>query len=212
MRGFRLPALHSNQSGWVNSNLQETPPHCALEDLKITAMTLRILPLAVGAIWFAFGNFSLVREKVIIFTGNINLPEATTELTMKWTFAYGTGDKCIDDQHKALFEMSEVFRAALDEGRGERAYELLLESLDSFAHFHFGFEERCMKRFHCPAAQQNAQAHPKFIDALSGFRQRYVVGGFDRADAQLLVDFIDQWLADHICRIDVRLKPYVQAL
>ena len=163
-------------------------------------------------IWFAFGNFSLVREKVIIFTGSINLSEATTELTMKWAFAYGTGDKCIDDQHKALFEMSEVFRAALDEGRGERVYELLLESLDSFAHFHFGYEERCMKRCHCPAAQQNAQAHPKFIDALSGFRQRYVVGGFDRAEAQRLVDFIDQWLADHICRIDVRLKPYVQAL
>ena len=129
-------------------------------------------------IWFAFGNFSLVREKVIIFTGSINLSEATTELTTKWAFAYGTGDKCIDDQHKALFEMSEVFRAALDEGRGERVYELLLESLDSFAHFHFGFEERCMKRCHCPAAQQNAQAHPKLIDALSGFRQRYLVGGF----------------------------------
>ena len=108
--------------------------------------------------------------------------------------------------------MSEVFRAALDEGRGERVYELLLESLGSVAHFHFGFEERCMKRRHCPAAQQNAQAHPKFIEALSGFRQRYVVGGFDRADAQRLVDFVDQWLADHICRIDAQHKPYVQAL
>ena len=58
-------------------------------------------------------------------------------------------------------QMSEVFRAALDEGRGERVYELLLDSLGSVAHFHFGFEERCMKRRHCPAVQQNAQAESK---------------------------------------------------
>jgi hemerythrin len=33
---------------------------------------------------------------------------------------------------------------------------------------------------------------------------------FDQADAQRLVDFVDQWLADHIGRIDVQPKPCVE--
>ena len=45
----------------------------------------------------------------------------------------------------------------------------------------------------------------KQIQLVSDFSAK----GFDRANAQRLVDFLDSWLADHIGRIDVQLKPYV---
>ena len=88
-------------------------------------------------------------------------------------------------------------------------YEVMLQSLDLYVRTHFGFEERCMEKYACPVAEGNKKAHARFVEVLSGFQQRYAVSGFDRTDPRNLVDTVDQWLADHICRIDVRLKDYV---
>lgn len=129
---------------------------------------------------------------------------------MKWSGQYATGIEHIDDQHKMIFKMAEDFRAALDESAGERVYGGMLESLDLYVRTHFGFEERCMDKYSCPVAEGNKKAHDRFVEVLSGFQQRYTVSGFDRADARDLVDTVDRWLADHICRIDVRLRGYVE--
>jgi hemerythrin len=131
---------------------------------------------------------------------------------MRWSDQYATGIEQIDVQHKMIFKMAEDFRAALDEGAGERVYGEMLESLDLYVRTHFGFEERCMEQYRCPAALGNKKAHAKFVGVLSGFQRRYTASGFDRADARDLVDSVDQWLADHICRVDVRLKESAETL
>ena len=129
---------------------------------------------------------------------------------MRWSDEYATGIERIDDQHKMIFQMSEDFRAALDEGHGERVYEDLLQSLERYVRNHFGFEEGCMERCRCPVAEGNKKAHTSFIEFLAGFKQRYGTRGFDRTDARGLVDGIDDWLANHIARIDVQLRGLVE--
>jgi len=129
---------------------------------------------------------------------------------MKWSDKYATGIEHIDDQHRMIFKMAEDFRAALDEGAGERVYGEMLQSLDLYVRTHFGLEERCMEKYRCPVAEGNKRAHVKFVEVLSGFQQRYTASGFNRDDAHNLVDSVDDWLADHICRIDVRLKQSVE--
>jgi hemerythrin len=129
---------------------------------------------------------------------------------MKWSDEYATGIENIDDQHRMIFKMAEDFRTALDEGGGERVYRDMLESLDLYVRTHFGYEERCMDKYACPVAEGNKKAHGRFVEVLSKFQQRYKVGGFDRSDARDLVDTVDKWLADHICRIDTRLKDYAE--
>ena len=129
---------------------------------------------------------------------------------MKWTEEYATVVERIDEQHKMLFRMTEDFRAALNEGQGEGVYGGLLESLDLYIRTHFRFEEACMDRYQCPAARMNRDAHATFVEVLSGFKQRYAASGFDRGDGRELVDTLDQWLADHIGRVDVQLRQSVQ--
>ncbi len=130
---------------------------------------------------------------------------------MKWSDEYGTGVEKIDHQHKMIFKMAEDFRAALDEGHGGGVvYGGLLQSLELYVRGHFRFEEECMERYHCPAALENHEAHVKFAEALAGFRKRYDANGFAVGDARSLVDTIDGWLVNHICRIDVRLKDSVK--
>ena len=129
---------------------------------------------------------------------------------MKWSDNYATGIERIDEQHKTIFKMAEDFRGALSEGGGERTYGLLLDFLNRYCRGHFGFEERCMEEYHCPVAERNKEAHVRFVEVLGGFRQRYAASGFLAVDARELVDAVDRWLDDHICRIDVHLRDCVK--
>ncbi len=128
---------------------------------------------------------------------------------MKWSDKYATGVERIDDDHKMIFKMSEDFRAALDEGSGDAIYSTALEILRQYCHGHFDFEEQCMNRYRCPAAEKNKKAHEYFLETLSGFQQRYAANGFDDTEAWRLVDTVDKWLDNHICHIDVHLKRCV---
>jgi hemerythrin len=66
-----------------------------------------------------------------------------------------------------------------------------------------------MAQYRCPMAQRNRMAHAQFLAFLAGFQRRYVARGFDPADAHTLVALLDQWLANHIGRLDVELRSYV---
>jgi hemerythrin len=128
---------------------------------------------------------------------------------MKWSDDFATGIERIDDDHKMIFKMAEDFRAALDEGRGDSVYSVLLDSLKLYCRGHFGFEEQCMRKYHCPVAEKNEKAHQTFLANLSGFQERYAASGYNNDDARELVDTMDRWLENHICSIDVHLRRCV---
>lgn len=125
---------------------------------------------------------------------------------MKWSDSYATGIARIDEQHKMLFQMSEDYRLALDEGTGQRVYALFLRALKLYASSHFSYEEGCMDRCRCAAAKSNREAHAGFIEFVKRHDTRYEADGFARADALALTETLDRWLADHIGRIDIQLR------
>ena len=128
---------------------------------------------------------------------------------MQWSNDYATGIQRIDEDHKMIFKMAEDFRAALETGAGGAVYTVLLDAITVYCRGHFGFEERCMDEYRCPVAQRNKDAHVSFLEILAGFHQRFAVSGYDPADARRFVDTVDQWLADHICDVDIHLKRCV---
>ena len=125
-----------------------------------------------------------------------------------WSNAYATGIQSIDEQHQMIFRMTNEFSAAL-EGDGHAVYDKLLTALESYARAHFRLEEECMVRYRCPVAEQNKQAHSRFTNILTDMRQRYSIIGFDRKDAQELIGILEEWLANHIGKVDVQLKRVV---
>src|SRR6266704_1524667 len=102
---------------------------------------------------------------------------------MKWSESFATGIQRIDDQHKMLFQMSEDYRLALDEGSGNRVYRLFLRALNLYASSHFSYEEGCMDRCKCAAAKSNRDAHAGFISFLRTHDERFETQGFLSADA-----------------------------
>jgi hemerythrin-like metal-binding protein len=128
---------------------------------------------------------------------------------MPWSDACATGVARLDQQHQRLFQLVEDFQAALVEGGGERVYGGLLHLLEHYVRAHFGLEEQYMDQYRCPIAAQNRAAHTQLVEVLAGFRQRYAAHGFDPGESHALMRTLDQWLTDHVCRLDVQLRPYV---
>jgi len=128
---------------------------------------------------------------------------------MKWKEKYATGSKKIDDQHKLMFAYSEDFREVLDEGLGEKTYDLFLETLRVYAEAHFNYEEGCMLAYKCPVACRNKKEHANFSKIVEKETARYQRRGFERKKARELLDMIDRWLDEHICKVDVQLKDCI---
>jgi hemerythrin len=131
--------------------------------------------------------------------------------TMKWSEKYATGLPQLDDQHRMLFRMAADFRAALDEGEGSGVYGNLLQSLDLYARSHFRFEEACMTKYACPAADLNRAAHQSFVENLSRYQKKFATSGFTPDDGRELVDHLDAWLDNHIGSLDSQLKRSIEA-
>ncbi|TDE36253.1 bacteriohemerythrin [Antarcticimicrobium sediminis] len=129
--------------------------------------------------------------------------------SMKWQPQFATGDAQIDEQHKMLFATSEQFRQTLEAGEGEKTYDLFLDFLNAYCEMHFSVEEDCMFAYKCPVAKENKHEHGLFLKLLDKENTHYHDHGFDAARAMAMLDKLDNWLASHICRIDVRLKESV---
>ncbi|MCC6472512.1 MAG: hemerythrin family protein, partial [Burkholderiales bacterium] len=113
----------------------------------------------------------------------------------------------VDEQHRKLFQYLNDLEDAVIQGDVSGA--LLVESLDfleDYARSHFGNEEACMLRFKCPVAADNRIAHRRFIEMYQEYKRRLQEEGPSYALFRELLSRCEQWLVEHICRIDVQLK------
>ncbi|HEY3286217.1 MAG TPA: hemerythrin family protein [Gemmatimonadaceae bacterium] len=130
---------------------------------------------------------------------------------MQWNDSFATGVPQIDDQHKSLFRAVAALSAAIEQHEGSTEYLRLLGYLDRYCRDHFVFEEGCMERHRCPAAQVNKQQHAGLLQLLGEHRRFHAQHGYDQHDAQLLLTSLQHWLLNHIVRVDRTLRLCVKS-
>jgi len=125
---------------------------------------------------------------------------------MEWKEEYATGIDEIDRQHKTLFDNTADFREVVTEGFGENSYQGFLEFIMAYAEAHFSFEEECMLASQCPATACNKAEHRLFLEYFRKEEEAYRQHGYNPRRTLELLDFIENWLDSHICRIDSQLR------
>ncbi len=131
-------------------------------------------------------------------------------MSVEWTPAMSTGVEEVDVQHREFLRRLNQLIEAILAGAGNDKVGPLFGYLGEYVTLHFSSEESCMNRFHCPVAAKNVAAHAKFIETFQRLRARHASSG---ADARLLVEVqrdLADWFVNHICSIDVQMKPYAQ--
>lgn len=124
-----------------------------------------------------------------------------------WDDKYLTGHGEIDDEHRQLFAILNQLHDALKGQRGELAMLTTLDELARYAVRHFATEERLMTEYAYPEGAAHCRLHQDFTRQLTALRRRAAeLHPFE------LLNFIGEWITDHVGRSDVRFGRYLRSL
>jgi hemerythrin len=133
------------------------------------------------------------------------------ELEYSWSASMRTGDEGVDSQHKELIRQLNLLLQAMNSGQAAAQVDATLDFLADYAVRHFGYEEQCMERVHCPLAETNKLAHAEFLQKFAAFRQELAR---DRNAASLvairMLKELSTWLIAHIRNVDAKMLPYAE--
>lgn len=133
----------------------------------------------------------------------------TTSNIPTWSPKFETGIKAIDNDHKALFDEIKQLTIVLMNEDSSHAIEQAITCLENYVHEHFNREETFMIN----AGYPNAEEHMRSHRALT--RQVALLKKLNRdetaeIDPRKLVEFLSNWLSDHIVNVDMAYIPYMQ--
>lgn len=128
-------------------------------------------------------------------------------MIIKWKEDYKTGIPMVDEQHKKLFEIANRAYEILKDQFTLDKYDdivVILEELKDYAIYHFDCEEKYMKSINYEGLPTQKEQHNKFIDKV----QSVDLFSVDEEQEKFLLevlDFIVNWIGNHIIRLDKRI-------
>jgi hemerythrin len=130
-------------------------------------------------------------------------------MTIIWDEAkFGTGVPEIDAQHKEWLRQVNLFDTSVMGGREREVIYNTLAFLVRYTIQHFAFEESVMAARQCPALAENTAAHEIFRTRLSEILRQVELSGPSAFNAIAIKAELEEWLINHICTIDIRLREY----
>ena len=117
-----------------------------------------------------------------------------------------TGFPEIDGQHKEWIRRVNEFDDAVINRKGQEAIQNTLDFLNQYSETHFAGEEALMAQHKSPIQKQNRAAHDEFRGKLAEIQSWVKNEGATSVEVVELKDIVEQWLVNHICTIDVKLR------
>lgn len=128
----------------------------------------------------------------------------------KWESHYSVGIEKIDQQHKELFEIGRK----LDELVKTRSHSdnfsdiiLAVTELLSYTTEHFNSEEEYMQSIKYPGLEEHRIQHRKMIDYITQIDIANI-HMTQHKTLESLVEFLGQWITNHILDVDQKYSEY----
>ena len=126
---------------------------------------------------------------------------------LSWKSEYETGVSLVDTQHQTLFKYINKLHELTQRPAVDKAeMDSFIGFLESYVVSHFQYEESCMNRFNCPAHVVNKKAHGEFLKVWGQFKAAYAQQGPNKVLLSKLHSVAVQWIKNHICTVDVKLR------
>jgi hemerythrin len=128
----------------------------------------------------------------------------------EWDESMSTGVEDLDNEHRTLIQWVNRLSDAVEAGTAEAEVPKILAFLGTYAARHFAHEEECMVRFRCPAGEANRKAHEQFNVQFTVLKNECLKDGVTPERVAKLQGALGSWLAEHIMKVDVALRPCVR--
>ena len=124
---------------------------------------------------------------------------------MEWKPEYSLGIIEIDGQHQGLLKCFGEIERAMASGKGWTDVHYAIVDLTQKAHMHFEFEEALQRLYGYPDAEQHGRTHGGFFIKLQDI-ERHALTNSAQSE---MVDFLREWLTDHILLADRDYAQYI---
>ena len=130
-------------------------------------------------------------------------------LLFPWSDSYSVKVATIDIQHKGLVDLINQLHQAMATGKGKEALGKTLSSLVKYMHAHFKAEEGILQSHQYPDLGNHQAEHARFIKTITEFEDKFKKG--DIVLTIEVMEFLKDWLAKHIMRIDKNYSSFLNA-
>jgi len=113
-----------------------------------------------------------------------------------WNDGYSVKIVSIDEQHKKLFDMINIFYVSVKEGTHREKLIELVTGLKEYTEFHFTHEEKLMKDNGYTALSSHKAEHEKFVNKVREFLDKVESGKL--IISVEVTNFLKDWLINHI--------------
>ncbi|MBZ0254621.1 bacteriohemerythrin, partial [bacterium] len=139
--------------------------------------------------------------------GNGNAREKKKDVFIQWSDSMSVNQHEIDQQHKRLFELVNQLYDAMKAGQGTNNLSRILKELIRYTKNHFSAEEQYMEKAGYPKLEAHKKIHEGFAMKVLEFQRAFESG--EVVLSQDILDFLKEWLVNHIMKQDQEYAPYL---
>jgi hemerythrin-like metal-binding protein len=124
-----------------------------------------------------------------------------------WTPRIQVNIEEIDDQHKKLFELANIFYNKLYTSSPDVEILESINELTIFSINHFKIEEKLLAKYNIPNSDKHKKEHSDFINELAKLNSKIIKN--DLLISVDLIDFLRNSIINHIFTIDREMACYI---
>ncbi len=129
---------------------------------------------------------------------------------IEWEEEFETGIPAIDHDHKTLVDLINEVHAVIQRGGAAREVEDVVERLTQYVAEHFEREERYMEAAGYAGLTAHIARHEDFTHQVGTLAREFDLDP-DAVDLNALLEFLADWLTNHILKADKAYAPTVRA-
>jgi hemerythrin-like metal-binding protein len=124
----------------------------------------------------------------------------------EWDDQIALGIPAIDRQHQVLFGWINSLSDAVTQGDVHAKVEEMIINLITYVDVHFSEEERLLSACNYPGLPEHRKEHDRFVSHVREMQAGFASGN---KIGEGVLNFLVEWLVDHIIGTDHRYKQYV---
>jgi hemerythrin len=126
----------------------------------------------------------------------------------KWSSNYSVYLAEIDREHRALYQLGDELHKALLAGKDRAHLQPIMANLLESVELHFRHEERLMRAMHYTPVEWHKRQHDTLRKRSKALARRVASG--DPAAAGELLEFLSNWLRDHLTVADRMMGAFLR--
>lgn len=119
---------------------------------------------------------------------------------IEWKPSYSVGVPLFDTQHQKLFQLMNQLHEAMSKGQAKDHLTSIVTALSSYTKSHFAEEESALAKAGYKDLAAHKILHRQFEAKVDGFGNEIKLGTVGMSIQ--VMDFLNDWLANHIMKID----------